>query len=162
MDGPLPTMPPPTPMGKPPPPPPPPPMTGLAPHAWEAYVAAGPARAEGAPCDGCRVSKVKCDRKRPCSRCVRLQHTCRPARKRPRSGTAAAANGQHTAALSTTENGARGGAKAAGGLLCHGEQLVRTLTGQLSGRELAEAMVEAVGRLAQDGRVDRARARSTL
>jgi thymidylate synthase ThyX len=43
-----------------------------------------------------------------------------------------------------------------------GEQLCAMVKEQVSARELAEAMVQAVSRLAKDGRADRERSRSTL
>ena len=123
---------------------------------------------------GCRASKVKCDTKRPCSHCLRLQHTCRPARKRPRPGSASLAGLDHTHGA----NGEGGGGKKAGGRkgrgnankqhpteaggLMPGQRFCRLAREQLVPRELAEAMVQAVGRLAREGRVDRGKARSTL
>jgi len=56
---------------------------------------------------------------------------------------------------------ARNSAAVAGGA-SQGQHLCQALQEQLSGRELAEAMIQAVGRLAKDGRVDGIRARSTL
>ena len=140
---------------------------GLPPQAWAENAAADP-QAEAGTCEGCRVSKVRCDRKRPCSRCIRLQHTCRPARKRPWPGAAMAgspgegpARGKRAARNSAAAVAAAAAAAAAGGA-SQGQQLCQALQEQLSGRELAEAMIQAVGRLAKDGRVDGVRARSTL
>jgi hypothetical protein len=39
-------------------------------------------RSDWGTCEGCRASKVKCDKSWPCRRCIRLKHRCRPARKR--------------------------------------------------------------------------------